>query len=93
MLAGLEGSLHDRVVQEQRYRDEDGLDRIVGEQFVVVGVGLRLAVKDLQRPVQVLLVNVTQRYAFAVLHMHQVAFEQPSAAAAGPDHGVLDDSV
>ena len=73
MLARLEGSLHDREVQEQGNRDEDGLDRVVLEQLVVVGVGLRRAVKDLQCPVQVLLVNVTQRDAFAVLHMHQVA--------------------
>ena len=51
VLAGLQRGLHDRVVQEKRNRYEDGLDGVVLEQLVVVGVSCRLAVEDLQRPV------------------------------------------
>ena len=91
VLARFQGRLHHGIVQEQRDRDEHGLDVVAREQFVVVGVGPRLIVEDLEGSIEVLLVNVAERNALAVRHIDEVSLEQPPATAAGTDHGVVND--
>ena len=93
MLAGLQGSLHHGKVQKQRHCDEYRVDVVLREQLVVVGVSPRRVVEDLERPLQVLLVDVAKSDAFAVLHMHEMPLKQPAAAAPGPDHRVPDDML